>query len=172
MKIINALLVALFVISSTLTYAGRWGGHGGGFGRGGHGPQVSPGRGGFRGHGYGRIGNPARFNLGRRPYGGWRGSPYYWGGRNYFVWGWEPYSPFYSWQYYYGWRIGLFYYIPEGIRCYSDNAEMPLIEWKSLDQYYSSEDAINSAMGYCENDPQVVQAGAQGACRIRNCVRW
>jgi hypothetical protein len=29
-----------------------------------------------------------------------------------------------------------------------------------------------SALGYCENDPAVLDAGAANLCRIRTCVQW
>jgi hypothetical protein len=125
----------------------------------------------YHGHGPGRVGNPIRLNLPPAPVGGWRGNGYFYGGHNYFVWGWAPYAPFYGWSYYYGWHVGLFYYVPEGLRCYSDNPVVPG-SWTGNEAYYSSEDAINSALGYCENFPDVINANAQSQCRIRNCVRF
>jgi len=44
--------------------------------------------------------------------------------------------------------------------------------WSGKTAYYSSEDAINSALGYCENDPKVMDAQAQSSCKIRNCIEW
>jgi hypothetical protein len=45
-------------------------------------------------------------------------------------------------------------------------------EWVSETEYYSSDDAINAALGLCETNPEVVNAGAEADCRIRTCVEW
>jgi hypothetical protein len=124
-----------------------------------------------RGNGRGFVSRPTRFHLGAMPRGGWRGHPYFWGGRNYFVWGWGPYAPFWAWRPYYGWRLGLDYYVPDGLRCYADNTAVAG-EWVGVEAYYSSDDAINSALDLCENDPEVVRQGMQASCRIRTCTRW
>ena len=63
------------------------------------------------------------------------------------------------------------YYVPEGVRCYADNVNMPGV-WEGTESYYYSDDAVNSALGICESDPAVINAGTQVSCRIRNCVRW
>jgi hypothetical protein len=125
----------------------------------------------YRSHGNGHVGNPTRFHLGSRPNGGWRGNPYYYGGYRYFVWGWEPRAPFWGWPYYYGWHVGLYYYVPEGLKCFADNKDVPGL-WSGLESYYSSDDAIDSALGACENDSNVINANAQEICVIRNCERW
>jgi hypothetical protein len=67
--------------------------------------------------------------------------------------------------------LGLGYYVPEGLKCFADNTQIAG-EWSGDTEYYASDDAINSALGFCENDPKVVALGAQAECRIRTCVQW
>jgi len=166
-KLFTVILSLILLTTSNLAYSRME------RGRGGHGPER--GRGGsHRGPERGRpgyIGHPTHIVFGRAPYGGWRGNRYYWGGHNYFVWAWGPWAPYYGWNYYYGWRIGLNYYVPEGLRCYADNPRVSG-EWAGQDTYYASDDAINSALDYCANDPNVTAVNASNDCRIRNCVRW
>jgi hypothetical protein len=57
------------------------------------------------------------------------------------------------------------------LKCFADNPQVPG-EWAGQEMFYSSEDSINSALGFCESDPNVQNAGAQASCRIRECVRW
>ena len=66
---------------------------------------------------------------------------------------------------------GFEFYVPDGLTCYADNSYVAG-EWVGHTAYYSSDDAIYSALGFCENDPYVIANGAQGYCRIRTCVRW
>jgi len=125
----------------------------------------------YRSHGNGRPAHPMHVALPAAPRGGWRGNPYVYGGFTYHVWGWGPWCPFYAWPYYHGWRLGVYYYVPEGLKCFVDNSEVSGV-WSGKTAYYSSEDAINSALGYCENDPKVMDAQAQSSCKIRNCIEW
>jgi hypothetical protein len=164
--VIALMFFSSYSTSDGWTYENFRGGRGGDRGH-----HYAPGRGSFRGHGNGHIGNATRFVLPRAPYGGWRGHPYFYGGYNYHVWNWGPWCPFYGWPYYTGWRIGLYYYIPEGMRCEADNPNVGGT-WESNEIYYSSEDAINSALGFCENDAEVLRMNASSSCRIRDCQRW
>jgi hypothetical protein len=169
MKTFIILLSIVIFSTFSIAYAERGGRTG--FGRGGsHGTRPHQ-PGGFHSHGNGHIERPVRFYLPHAPYGGWRGSPYYWSGQRYFVWGFIPGAPFYAWQYYYGWTPTLYYYVPEGLRCFADNSSMPGL-WQGQEVYYSSNDAVESALGYCESDQNVISANAQVNCRIRNCTRW
>ena len=93
------------------------------------------------------------------------------GGLYYNVWAWDAYAPFYAWGPYYGWRVGLGYYVPTGLVCKADNS-LVAGTWFGPVQYYSSDDAINAALDVCKNDPYVVTAGAQAACRIVTCSQW
>jgi hypothetical protein len=176
--VLSLTLIGISMPEPTQARGFGGGGYGHGGGRGGRGGgrvehgHDGEGRGGRGFHGNGHVGSPVRFNPGRAPYGGWRGNRYVYGGHPYFMWGWAPYAPFYAWGFYTGWRIGLDYYVPEGLRCYTDNPAVPGAEWVGQEQYFSSDDALNSALGFCENDPQVQNLGVQGECRIRNCVRW
>lgn len=122
-------------------------------------------------HGNGRIGHPVFFNPGPVPRQGWRGERRFYRDANYYVWTWNAFAPFYSWPYYYGWRIGLNYYVPEGMKCWATNTEIPG-QWSYYEVYYSSDDAINSALGTCENDQSVIDNHSEDHCFIRNCVRW
>jgi hypothetical protein len=61
--------------------------------------------------------------------------------------------------------------VPEGLKCFADNTQVAG-EWAGDVAYYFSDDAINSALGFCEIDPNVVAADAQADCRIRTCVEW
>ena len=163
----NKFLLLLVLLISTSSFARGYGDRN--IGRGGRGG----GRGGreYRGHGNGHVRYPVRFNLGRAPYGGWRGYPYRWNDRPYYIWSWGPWAPYYGWGNYYGWHEGLYYYVPEGLRCIADNSQVGG-EWSGMEAYYYSDDAIGSALGSCESDPAVQNANAQGSCRIRTCVRY
>ena len=119
----------------------------------------------------GHIDRPAHIHLGPTPRNGWRGEPYRYEGYNYYVWEWNAWSPWYRWGNYEGWRIGLYYYVPEGMQCFADNPQVEG-QWPGQDRYYSSDDAIDSALGACENDPKVYNARAEDYCRIRNCRKW
>ncbi len=124
-----------------------------------------------RGHGNGHVERPVHFRLPPTPRGGWRGNPYYWENRNYFVWAWGPWAPWWGWPNHYGWTLGLYYYVPEGLRCYADNQDVAGL-WGGKEYYNSSEDAINSALGYCENDQRVIESNNQRNCVIRYCAQW
>ena len=141
---------------------------GGGHPGGGHPGGGHPGGG---GHGHGHIGHSTHFHPGGMPRGGWRGHRYFYGGAWWSVWAWGPWAPWWGWAPYYGWTLGLGYYVPEGLKCYADNPQVAG-EWVGDTVYYSSDDAINSALGFCENDPTVLANGASAACRIRTCTRW
>jgi len=172
MKKLFFFVMALILICST-SMAFERGGRGGERGRPGGRPGIRHGGAAPRGgnHRQGRIEHPVHFMLPREPMGGWRGHPYYWQGRNYFVWAWGPWAPWWGWHQHYGWVIGLNYYVPEGLRCYADNQDVAKV-WQGQESYYSSDDAIDSALGYCENDPDVIATNNQSHCVIRNCVRW
>ncbi len=168
-KLIN-LFSIVFLLFSSVVNAGY---NGWQRGRGGRGPERphGPSHGYGRGHGPGRIEHPVYLQLGPKPDRGWHGDLYYWGGHNYFVWSWNREAPFFGWAYYYGWHTGLYYYVTNGLLCYADNPQVNGL-WEGNQIYYSSEDAVNSALGYCENDPVVQYEHAEGNCRIRNCNRW
>lgn len=173
-KLINLIAILLFIsiyFIPTTSYSDYGNNRGYRGGRGGRPGGVSHPNGGFKGHGNGYIGHPVHFVPGPMPRGGWRGNGYVYAGRTYFVWGWTPYAPFYAWPYYYGWHPYLYYYIPEGLICYSDNQSVPGI-WTGQVVYYTSDDAINSALGFCENDPRVIEANLSNLCRIRNCTQF
>ncbi len=122
-------------------------------------------------HRGGRHRHPIRFNPGPMPRGGWRGDRFYWNGLYYTVWNWGPYSPWSNWPDYYGWKLGLGYYFPEGIKCFADNTEVAG-EWIGNTPDYFSDDAIQSALDACKSDPRVKESGFTETCRIRTCVRW
>ena len=168
-KKILVCILLLLMSTTSFTHENYRGGRGGGRGGGRPGGGRRPGPG-FRGHGNGRILAPIRFYPGPMPRGGWRGRPYYYGGYTYTIWSWGPYAPFYNWNNHYGWRLGLYYYLPEGIVCYADNSVVPG-GWTSQAVYYQSDDAINSVLGLCESDPAVQNANAQAQCQVINCSR-
>jgi len=119
----------------------------------------------------GHIDRPVRISIEVRPGYIWKGDIRFYEGYNYCVWTWSPYAPFYSWTYYYGWEQNRYYYIPEGMKCTATNSYVPGV-WNSTEIYYSSGDAVDSALGKCESDPNVISANAESGCRIRNCVNW
>lgn len=161
-----------FVFAFFLFLPSAWSYRGPGRGAGGHGREGRPGD--HRGHyePHHSPGRGVRFALGNPPRGGWRGTPFYYGGYHYYVWAWGPWAPWWRFREYDGWRLGLFYYVPDGLRCYSDNPRV-VGRWSNYpDNYYSSEDAINGALAACENDPNVRNLDASQDCRIRTCEKW
>lgn len=133
--------------------------------------RMRPERPPYRIHGNGYIDRPVRFYPGRSPRGIWRGDRFYYENHTYYLWSWGPATPFYGWAYYDGWRTGLYYYFPDGIKCISDNPEVPG-EWSGRTSYYYSDDAINSSLGACESDSEVYSTRNESKCRIKTCVRW